>query len=131
MKFAIAVFSQPHSAASRRALRFAQAVIESGHSIELLFFAQEGVHNANLNWLPPQDEININQQWHNFITQHQLQAVLCISAALRRGLLDSQEAGRYQKKTAITVNAPWQMGSLAQWHIAMQQSDRSLCFKED
>ncbi|MQU29743.1 sulfurtransferase TusD, partial [Pseudomonas helleri] len=44
MKFAIALYSAAHAPSSRRALRFAEAALASGHEIVRLFFYQDGVH---------------------------------------------------------------------------------------
>ncbi len=51
----------------------------------------------------PQDEQDIAAQWRTFIEAHRLDAVVCIAAALRRGVLDEAEANRYQRPA---VNLP-------------------------
>ncbi|TWI50457.1 tRNA 2-thiouridine synthesizing protein D [Pseudomonas duriflava] len=127
MKFTIALFSPAHSPASRRALRFAEAVLANAHSIERIFFYREGVYNASHATVFPQDELDIAEAWTTFVKQHDLDAVVCISAALRRGLLDCNESQRYSRET-ITVKAPWQLSGLGQLHEAVQQSDRLVCF---
>lgn len=127
MKFAIAVFSPAHSPASRRALRFAQAVLAQGHSVERLFFYQDGVHSASANVVFPQDEADIAAQWRALIAEHSLDAVVCIAAALRRGVLDEQEAARYQRPAA-NLPAPWVLSGLGQLHEAAQTADRLVSF---
>jgi len=127
MKFAIALFAAPHTPAARRALRFAEAVVESGHKIVRLFLYQEGVQTASSNIVMAQDETDIARQWQQFIGQQQLDAVVCIASALRRGLLDEGEAKRYGK-AAVNLNEPWQLSGLGQLHEAIQQSDRLVCF---
>jgi len=127
MKFAIALFAAPHTPAVRRALRFAEAVVESGHKIVRLFLYQDGVQTASSNIVMAQDETDIARQWQQFIEQQQLDAVVCIASALRRGLLDEGEAKRYGR-TAANLNEPWQLSGLGQLHEAIQQSDRLVCF---
>lgn len=127
MKFAIAVFAPAHAPASRRALRFAQAVLADGHEIVRLFFYQEGVHSASGNVVFPQDECDIAAQWRAFIESTQLDAVVCIAAALRRGILDEQEAGRYSRPAA-NLPAPWVLSGLGQFHEAAQVADRLVSF---
>jgi len=127
MKFAIALFAAPHTPAARRALRFAEAVVESGHKIVRLFLYQDGVQTASSNIVMAQDETDIARQWQQFIGQQQLDAVVCIASALRRGLLDEGEAKRYGK-AAVNLNEPWQLSGLGQLHEAIQQSDRLVCF---
>jgi len=97
MKFAIALYSAAHSPSSRRALRFAEAALAGGHEIVRLFFYQDGVHSASSTLVTPQDEQDIAQQWATFVTQNQLDGVVCIAAALRRGVLNEDEATRYQR----------------------------------
>lgn len=130
MKFTIAIYSPPQSPASRRALRFSQAVIASKHSIKRLFFYQQGIYNAVSSLVIPQDELDIHQEWQFFIEENKLDAVVCIAAALRRGQLDVTEAKRY-KKVAATISAPWQLAGLGQLHEAIQESDRFITFAGD
>ncbi len=130
MRFAIAVFSPAHAPSSRRALRFAEAVLASGHRIERLFFYQDGVHSASANVVVPQDEVDIAAQWQAFITEKQLDAVVCIAAALRRGVLDAAQASRYQRD-AVNLVAPWELSGLGQLHEAAQLADRLVCFGGD
>ncbi|NWB93757.1 sulfurtransferase complex subunit TusD [Pseudomonas agarici] len=127
MKFAIALFSAPHAPSSRRALLFAQAVLAGGHEIVRLFFYQDGVHSASSNVVTPQDEQDLPQQWATFVNDHQLDGVVCIAAALRRGVLNSEEAQRYQR-TAVNLGEPWELSGLGQLHDAVQAADRLICF---
>jgi len=127
MKFAIALFSPAHSPASRRALRFAEAALESGHEIVRIFLYQDGVHSASANTVTMQDELDLGEQWARFISQHKLDAVVCIAAGLRRGVLDQQEANRY-RRPAANLAAGWELSGLGQLHEASQQADRLVCF---
>ena len=127
MKFAIALFSAAHAPSSRRALLFAQAALAGGHEIVRLFFYQDGVYNASNSLVTPQDEPDLARQWREFVSQHQLDGVVCIAAALRRGVLDTAEAQRYQR-SAINVDAPWELSGLGQLHDAVQDADRLICF---
>jgi tRNA 2-thiouridine synthesizing protein D len=127
MKFAIIVLSPPHSPASRRALRFSEAVLSSGHQITRLFFYQEGVHNASSNVVTPQDEVSWTQCWSELINKYHLDTVVCISAALRRGVLNEEEARRYNRPNA-NLEEPWQLSGLGQLHEAAQDADRLICF---
>ncbi len=127
MKFAIALFSAAHAPSSRRALLFAQAALAGGHEIVRLFFYQDGVYNAANSIVTPQDEQDLPREWREFIEQHQLDGVVCIAAALRRGVLNTDEAQRYQR-TAVSVEAPWELSGLGQLHDAVQAADRLICF---
>ncbi|NMX64448.1 sulfurtransferase complex subunit TusD [Pseudomonas sp. WS 5079] len=127
MKFAIALFSAAHAPSSRRALQFAQAVLAGGHEIVRLFFYQDGVYSAANSVVAPQDEQDIAQQWSAFVSKHQLDGVVCIAAALRRGVLNTEEAARYQRN-AVNLDAPWALSGLGQLHDAIQDADRLICF---
>lgn len=127
MKFAIALFAPPHAPAARRALRFAQAVLAGGHEITRLFFYQEGVHSASHSVVTPQDEVDLSREWRNFVREQQLDGVVCIAAALRRGVLNQQEAERYQR-SAASLGPEWELSGLGQLHEAAQLSDRLICF---
>ncbi len=127
MKFAIALFSAAHAPSSRRALLFAQTALAGGHEIVRLFFYQDGVYNAANSIVTPQDEQDLPREWREFVEQHQLDGVVCIAAALRRGVLNTDEAQRYQR-TAVNVEAPWELSGLGQLHDAVQAADRLICF---
>ena len=127
MKFAIALFSAAHAPSSRRALLFAQAALAGGHEIVRLFFYQEGVHSASGNIVTPQDELDLPRLWRDFVTLHKLDGVVCIAAAWRRGVLNEEEAQRYER-TAVNLPAPWELSGLGQLHDAVQDADRLICF---
>lgn len=127
MKFVIALFSPPHSPAARRALRFAEAALAGGHEITRLFFYQDGVHSASANTVASQDELDVAASWTRFVADHQLDGVVCIAAALRRGVLNLEEANRYSRPAA-NLQAPWELSGLGQLHEAAQLADRLVCF---
>ncbi|WBE24348.1 sulfurtransferase complex subunit TusD [Denitrificimonas caeni] len=127
MKFVINVLSSSTAPATRRALRFAQAVIAQGHEIVRIFFYQDGVLTASNNLVVAQDQQDIAKQWQTFITEHKLDAVVCIAAALRRGILDQTEAQRYQR-AAVNLAECYQLSGLGQLHDGLQQADRVISF---
>lgn len=127
MKFAIALFAPPHAPSSRRALRFAQAVLAGGHEIVRLFFYQDGVHSASANAVVAQDEPDLAGEWRVFLSEQQLDGVVCIAAALRRGVLNAEEAQRYERPAA-NLGAGWELSGLGQLHEAAQLADRLVCF---
>ena len=130
MQFVIALFAASHQPSARRALRFAEAVLAGGHQINRLFFYQDAVSIASNSQVPAQDEFDLPAAWREFIERHQLEAVVCIAAALRRGLLDSQEAQRYGRPAA-TLASGYCLSGLGQLHEAAQQADRLVCFGGD
>lgn len=127
MKFVIALFSPPHSPAARRALRFAEAALAGGHEITRLFFYQDGVYSASANTVTAQDELDVATAWSRFVADNQLDGVVCIAAALRRGVLNAEEAQRYSRPAA-NLQARWDLSGLGQLHEANQLADRLVCF---
>ncbi|HSC83341.1 MAG TPA: sulfurtransferase complex subunit TusD, partial [Pseudomonas sp.] len=74
-----------------------------------------------------QDELDLSKEWREFVESEKLDAVVCIAAALRRGVLNEEEAQRYQKPAA-NLGAPWELSGLGQLHEANQLADRLICF---
>ncbi|MNY13512.1 putative sulfurtransferase DsrE [compost metagenome] len=130
MKFAIALFAPPHAPSSRRALRFAEAALAGGHQIVRLFFYQDAVHIASSLPVSAQDELDLPAAWRSFVTEHNLDGVVCIAAALRRGVLNGEEAQRYAR-ASHNLEAPWELSGLGQLHEAAQDADRLICFGGD
>ena len=128
MKFSIVVYGPPYSSqAASSALNFAKAVLEGGHEIYRLFFYQDGVHNASSLVVPPQDEQHLPQAWQEIIQQHELDAVVCVASALKRGILDEGEAQRYERSGANLL-PDFSISGLGQLVDATLQSDRLLTF---
>ncbi|MNN64281.1 putative sulfurtransferase DsrE [compost metagenome] len=74
-----------------------------------------------------QDVLDVAASWTRFVRDNQLDGVVCIAAALRRGVLNEEEANRYSRPAA-TLQAPWELSGLGQLHEATQQADRLVCF---
>ena len=75
----------------------------------------------------PQDELNPTQQWAKFAGKESIELILCVSSALKRGLLDASEAQRYEKM-AETVHSSFQISGLGQLIDASVSSDRLMTF---
>lgn len=127
MKFCIAILSCAQAPSSRRALRFAEAVLAAGHEIVRLFFYREGVHNATDFGVWPQDEQDLSLAWRNLIASHGLDAVVCVAAAQRRGLVSVEEAQRHGLPGS-NMSPPWVLSGLGQLHEGIQEADRLICF---
>lgn len=109
------------------ALEFARAVLRNGHNIQRVFFYGEGIWIANGSVVPPQDETDLLQEWQALIAEHELDAVVCIAAALKRGILDQAESKRYDKEAAV-LSPGFQLSGLGQLVEAMASSDRVITF---
>jgi len=128
MNFALLILGPPYSTqASASALRFARAALANGHNIYRLFFYHDGVHNASALVTAAQDENSLPQQWHALIEQHQLDSVVCIAAATRRGVLSEQEAKRHGK-TGSNLRDGHELSGLGQLVDASLNADRVITF---
>ena len=128
MKYALAVYGAPGTShAPQTALNFAKAVVARGHDIVRVFFYQDGIHIASSLITVPQDESNLSREWQSFITEHNLDAVVCIAAALRRGVIDQSEAQRYQL-SAYNLADHYELSGLGQLLDASQNADRLITF---
>ena len=89
MKFAILVNEGPFThQASDSAYRFAVATLAKGHEIYRVFFYNDGVNNANRLSEPQTDDRNLVALWSELGKENELDLVVCVAAALRRGIKD-------------------------------------------
>jgi|SRR5210317_1663407 len=128
MKFTLLIQSAPiDSQSSATALRFARALLAKGHEIERIFFYRSGVQSANRLALAPQDETNLPLEWQSFISENQLDAVVCIAAAIRRGIVNAAETARYGVEGDNLIEAA-ELSGLGQLVAACAASDRVVTF---
>ena len=85
------------------------------------------MHCANRFTTPPQDEIAVPKQWTNLQKTFDLDLVVCISSALRRGIVDAKEAARYELDGHNLADG-FSIGGLGQWVDACQNADRVIRF---
>ena len=114
MKLSIQVNEGPYQhQAADTAYQFTKAALAKGHEIFRVFFYHDGVNNATRLGVPPQDDRNITQLWTELQKEHDLDLVVCIAAAQRRGLLDEDEAKR-QGKDANNIAEGFRISGLGQ-----------------
>ena len=128
MIFSLAVYSPPSSQASDSAYNFANAVINaSRHQLYRVFFYHEGVYTASLLNCTPQDETDYLKRWQDLSIRYHVDLVVCIAAALRRGVIDQKEADRYEK-LASNLAPHFSLSGLGQLVEASVKSDRLVTF---
>jgi tRNA 2-thiouridine synthesizing protein D len=89
MKFGLMVNEGPYThQASDTAFKFATAALAKGHQIDRVFFYHDGVNNATRLTEPPQDDRHIVNRWSKLAEHHGIDLVVCVAAALRRGIKD-------------------------------------------
>jgi tRNA 2-thiouridine synthesizing protein D len=128
MKFSIQINEGPYQhQASDTAYLFTKAALEKGHEIFRVFFYHDGVNNGTRLTVPPQDDRNVIKRWSELSKQYNLDLVLCIAAAQRRGLLDENEAKR-QGKDAHNIAEGFRISGLGQLIEAGIKADRLMVF---
>jgi tRNA 2-thiouridine synthesizing protein D len=126
--YSLLVMSAPSSGyCARTAAQFAHAVIAAGHSIHRVFFLDDGTRTGAAAAVYPQDEPDRIQPWIELNEQHDVELVLCISSALRHGMLDQTEADRYDRGGA-TIHPAFTISGLGQLVDASAHCDRLMTF---
>jgi tRNA 2-thiouridine synthesizing protein D len=89
MKFGILINEGPFThQASDSAYRFTAAALAKGHEIYRVFFYNDGVYNSNKLSEPQSDDRNLVSLWAKLGKEHDIDLVVCVAAALRRGIKD-------------------------------------------
>lgn len=128
MKFGILVNEGPYThQASDSAYHFTAAALRAGHEIVRVFFYHDGVNNGTRLSVPPQDDRNISERWSALAEAHEVELILCVAAAQRRGLLDGDEAKRVGKDSD-NMAPGFQISGLGQLIDAGIQADRLIVF---
>lgn len=128
MKLAVMVNEGPYQHQSAdSALQFTKAALEKGHEVFRVFFYHDGVNNGTRFGVPPQDDRNITVQWSELAEKHNIDLVVCVAAAQRRGLLDENEAKRHGKDGNNIANG-FRISGLGQLIEAGIQCDRLVVF---
>ena len=97
MKIAVSINEGPYQhQASDSAYLFCKAALEKGHEIRRVFFYNDGVNNASSLTEPPQDDRNIVPRWSKLAEDHKVELVVCIAAALRRGIKEENLAPNFR-----------------------------------
>jgi tRNA 2-thiouridine synthesizing protein D len=128
MKLGILVNEGPYQhQASDTAYQFTKAALAKGHEIFRIFFYNDGVNNGSRLGVPPQDDRNVTKLWSELAAKHDLDLVVCIAAAQRRGILDESEAKRHGKDSS-NLAPGFRISGLGQLIEAGIQADRLVVF---
>ena len=128
MKCSVMVNEGPYThQAADTAYHFIDAALRAGHEVFRVFFYHDGVNNGTRMTTPPQDDRNIVNRWSALAVEHDLDLVLCVAAAQRRGILDADEAKR-NGKDGDNIAPGFRISGLGQLIEAGIQSDRVVVF---
>ena len=128
MKLGILVNEGPYThEASDTAYQFVKAALAKGHEIFRVFFYHDGVNNGTRLTVPPQDDRNLQRAWSEIALTRNIDLVVCIAAAQRRGILDANEAKRHGKD-ADNIAPGFRISGLGQLIEAGIEADRLVVF---
>lgn len=127
MRFALLVTAAPDQETAFQAWRFAEAALAQGHQILRVFFAGAGVGHGNALTTPGRDETDLTRRWQTLQAEHQLDLVVCVAAALRRGVLDADSARSWERPQTNLADG-FVISGLGQLAEAQLQADRLVTF---
>jgi len=128
MNIAVLVYGSPTSSRAHiSALGFVRAALLAGHKITRVFFYHDAVTVGNRQIVTPQDETDISEGWIEVARTHSVELCLCIAAALRRGILNTSEAERYERGIE-NLREPFEIVGLGQLAAAVIDADRVVTF---
>ena len=117
MKFVLSV----HQPADIRAIKFAQAALDAGHEIALVFFYHDGIQVADR--FTDQGQ---GHQWQQLAEQHTVPLAVCIGAATRRGLVDESAPEASER-----IREGFEIVGLGQYIGALVEADRLITFASE
>jgi len=112
---------------SYSAYRFARELIEEGHTLYRVFFFGDGVHHGSALNCPAAGDLDLPGLWQALAQTHGVDLVTCVSSALRRGIIDEQQAQRHGMKHA-SLRSGFELSGLGQLVEASIRSDRLIDF---
>jgi len=128
MKYTVMINEGPYQHQSAdTALQFVRAALIKGHEIYRIFFYHDGVNNGTRLSVPPSDDRQLQKEWSELAKEHDLDLVICIAAAQRRGLMDANEAKR-QGMDADNIIEGFRISGLGQLIEGGIQADRTIVF---
>ena len=127
MIYSLLILSSPNAGACvHTAALFAKQVLRQ-HNIHRVFFLDAGTATASSASIYTQEEVNPSQLWVELAQEHQIDLTVCVTSALRYGILDEREA-RQHDRSAITLHPAFSIGGLGLLVDAIAQSDRLITF---
>ncbi|KZX68435.1 tRNA 2-thiouridine(34) synthase TusD [Vibrio sp. HI00D65] len=115
------------SQSARNAYQFAVALLQQGYKLHSVFFYQDGVSNGSDLTVPANDEFDLAAAWQKLANEHNVSLETCVAAALRRGIISSEEAEQHQLSGSNLASGFTQagLGSLSE---ALLTQDRVVQF---
>ncbi|SGZ00430.1 Putative uncharacterized protein [Moritella viscosa] len=109
------------------AYHYVKSAVELGHTIQRVFFYNDGVLNGSILTSPAADEFDLYNAWLVMAREHLFPLDICSGAALRRGVIDQSEADR-TGKNQFNLELPFQLTGLGQLAESIMSADRVIQF---
>ena len=116
------ITSAPTSVHAWHAYGLAKALHEKNEPFRV-FFYQDAVQLANANLWVPDDQRSLQQEWQNL----NIHLPVCVSAALARGISDTENAKRHHLQIANLATG-FELVGLGELADAVEKSDRLVQF---
>lgn len=127
-EYSILITSSPFQGDSAlRALSFVQAAIDNGDTVNNVFFYSEGVHHTNSLMLHTGDELFAYDAWKALATNHKVKLLVCITAAVKRGIVSELEANESGLPYA-NLAPPFEQAGLGEFFTALHDCNRLVQF---
>lgn len=131
MHFALFISAAPDQETAYHAWSFAHAAIAAGHKISRVFFAGAAVAHGNALITPGRDEVSLTARWQALqveaAAQQPIELVICVAAALRHGVLDAENAQRWEQASANLAHG-FIISGLGQLTEAQLNAERLISF---
>lgn len=111
-----------HSETNFTAQKLTKEILLAGDVIDRIFFYQDACYTALESQVPGQGLEASYQGWLQLAKKYQFPLQVCIANSLRRGIIDEQEASRYQ--LSKNIHTDFDLVGLGEMADACQNSDR-------
>ncbi|WP_334020754.1 sulfurtransferase complex subunit TusD [Alteromonas sp. S015] len=127
-EYSILITSSPFQGdTALRALAFVQGVIDNGDVINNIFFYSDGVHHTNNLMLNTGDELFALDSWKALANTHNVKLLVCITAAVKRGIVSELEA-KENGLAHANLTAPFEQAGLGAFFTALHKCNRLVQF---
>ncbi|MDO8329378.1 MAG: sulfurtransferase complex subunit TusD [Fluviicoccus sp.] len=124
MRFVLLITAAPHQPGAWHAYHLCKAALAAGHKVQLFFYGDAVITAGRLRFLA-QDEPVLGQLWAELAVQNGMELPVCVAAAMRRGVTDSENARRHQLD-GDSLNPAFRLAGLGELTEAMAGADRVL-----
>ena len=127
-EYSVLITTSPfHGDSAMRALAFIEGAIANGDTINNIFFYGDGVYHTNNLMLQTSDSHFAHGDWKQLATNHDIQLLVCITAAVKRGIVSQQEAHENGIGFA-NLHAPFEQAGLGEFFTALHECKRLVQF---